>query len=36
MTDFAALIAPDRGQKARPIHLIDKAGFGAWLKQRPA
>ena len=24
MTDFAALLVPDRGQKARPIHLVDK------------
>ena len=36
MTDFATLLVPDRGQKARPIHLVDKAGFDAWLKKRPA
>ena len=24
MTDFASLLAADRGQKARPIHLVDK------------
>ena len=36
MTDFASLLVPDRGQKARPIHLVDKAGFDAWLKKRPA
>jgi leucyl aminopeptidase len=36
MTDFAALIVPDRGQPARPIHLIDKAGFEDWVKRRPA
>ena len=36
MTDFAPLLVPDRGQKARPIHLVDKAGFDAWLKKRPA
>ena len=36
MTDFASLLVPDRGQKARPIHLVDKAGFAAWLKKRPA
>ena len=36
MTDFAALLIPDRGQKARPIHLVDKASFGGWLKKRPA
>ena len=36
MTDFAALIVADRGQKARPIHLVDKDGFAGWLKRRPA
>src|SRR3954453_11808103 len=36
MTDFAALLVPDRGQKARPIHLVDKGSFDAWLKKRPA
>ena len=36
MTDFPALLLPDRGQKARPIHLVDKASFAAWLKKRPA
>lgn len=36
MTDFAALLVPDRGQKAHPVHLVDKAGFEAWLKKRPA
>ena len=36
MTDFSALLVPDRGQKARPIHLVDKGSFGAWLKTRPA
>jgi leucyl aminopeptidase len=36
MTDFASLLVPDRGQKARPIHLVDKASFEAWLKKRPA
>ena len=34
MTDFASLIAPDKGQKARLIHLVDKGSFEAWLKQR--
>ena len=29
MTDFASLLTPDRGQKARPIHLVDKDSFGA-------
>jgi len=36
MTDFPALLLPDRGQNARPIHLVDKASFAAWLKKRPA
>jgi leucyl aminopeptidase len=36
MTDFASLLVADRGQKARPIHLVDKAGFDAWVKKRPA
>ena len=36
MTDFASLLAPDRGQKARPIHLVDKDSFAAWAKGRPA
>ena len=36
MTDFAALLVADRGQTARPIHLVDKASFDAWVKKRPA
>ncbi|MES2137801.1 MAG: leucyl aminopeptidase family protein, partial [Pseudomonadota bacterium] len=36
MTDFASLLVPDRGQAARPIHLVDKDSFDSWLKQRPA
>jgi leucyl aminopeptidase len=36
MTDFAPLLIADTGQKARPIHLVDKASFAAWLKSRPA
>lgn len=36
MTDFASLLLPDRDQKARPIHLVDKGSFDAWLKKRPA
>ena len=36
MTDFAPLLVPDRGQKTRPIHLVDKSSFDAWLKKRPA
>jgi leucyl aminopeptidase len=36
MTDFASLLAADRGQKARLIHLVDKQSFAAWVKKRPA
>ncbi len=36
MTDFASLLVADRGQKARPIHLVDKDSFPAWVKKRPA
>src|SRR6476659_7194157 len=36
MTDFSNLLVPDRGQPARPIHLVDKDGFPAWLKKRSA
>jgi len=36
MTDFASLLAADRGQKARPIHLVDKQSFASWVKKRPA
>src|SRR3954471_13408460 len=36
MTDFASLLAPDRGQKARSIHLVDKTSFASWVKGRPA
>jgi leucyl aminopeptidase len=36
MTDFASLLVPDRGQKARAIHLVDKESFPGWLKKRPA
>ena len=36
MTDFAALLVADRGQKAHPIHLVDKESFDGWLKKRPA
>ena len=36
MTDFASLLVADRGQKARPIHLVDKDSFDGWLKKRPA
>ena len=36
MTDFSALIAPDRGEAAHSIHLVDKDGFAAWSKGRSA
>jgi leucyl aminopeptidase len=36
MTDFASLLAADRGQKASPVHLVDKASFADWVKTRPA
>ncbi len=36
MTDFATLLVVDRAQSARPIHLVDKKSFDAWLKKRPA
>ena len=36
MTDFAPLLVADRGQKARPIHLVDKHSFEPWAKKRPA
>ena len=35
MTDFASLIAADRGQPARSLSLIAKADFGDWLKGQP-
>ena len=34
MTDFASLIAPDRGHKARLIHLVDKKSFDGWAAKR--
>jgi leucyl aminopeptidase len=36
MTNFASLLAPDRGQNARPIHLVDKNSLADWVKTRPA
>ena len=36
MTDFEPLLVADRGQKARPIHLVDKDSFAGWAKSRPA
>ncbi len=31
MNQLDALIQPDRGQKATPLHVLDKAGLPAWL-----
>ena len=36
MTDFDALLVAERGQKARPIHLVDKDSFAGWVKTRSA
>ena len=36
MTDFAPLLRPDRGEAARAIHRVDKAGFDGWLAAQPA
>lgn len=36
MTDFSCLLKPDRGEAARVIQLVDKAGFEDWLKDRGA
>lgn len=36
MTDFNSLLSADRGQKANPIHLVDKNSFEEWSKSRPA
>ena len=36
MTDFSALLQPDRGQPAHTIHIVDKSSFDAWLGVQPA
>src|SRR3990167_9068571 len=36
MTDYSDLIQPDKGQDARPIHLVDKKGYDEWLRGRSA
>jgi leucyl aminopeptidase len=36
MTDLKALLKPDQGQPATPLHLVDKKGFEDWLKGQPA
>jgi leucyl aminopeptidase len=35
MTDFSQLLLADTGQTATTIHLIDAAGFDAWLRGQP-
>jgi leucyl aminopeptidase len=35
MTDFSSLLQPDRGQPARSITRIAKAGFDDWLRTQP-
>ncbi|MBC2778166.1 leucyl aminopeptidase family protein [Parasphingopyxis marina] len=35
MTDYAALLKPDKGQQAHDLHLVNEAGFEDWLKSRP-
>ena len=35
MTDFAALLLPDRGQPARAIHVIRPEAFDGWLATQP-
>ena len=35
MTDFAALLQPDRGQPAVTLHVVARADFDAWLADRP-
>ena len=35
MTDFSALLAPDRGETAHRIHLVDKTSFADWVRQQP-
>lgn len=34
MTDYSTLLQPDKGQVARAIHIVDKAGFDGWQKAR--
>ena len=36
MTDYSDMIQPDKGQDARPIHLVDKKTYDEWLKGRSA
>ena len=36
MTDFAALLLPDRKQEARTLHVVDVKGIEAWLASQSA
>lgn len=36
MIDYSDLIQPDKGQDARPIHLVDKKSYETWLSGRGA
>ena len=36
MTDFPALLQPDRGEPARLIHVVDKQTFTVWAKKQSA
>ncbi|WP_288456677.1 leucyl aminopeptidase family protein [uncultured Sphingomonas sp.] len=36
MTDFAALLQPDRGQPARIIHVVRPEDYAGWLAAQPA
>jgi len=36
MTDFKALLKPDRGEPARTIHVVDKDTFTVWAKKQSA
>jgi leucyl aminopeptidase len=35
MTDYTALLLPARDQPARAVHVVDAAGFDAWLGAQP-
>lgn len=35
MTDYSALLQPDKGQPAHDIHLVDPTGYDDWLKAQP-
>ncbi len=35
MIDLKATLAPDRGQPARTIHIVDAGGHDDWLRQQP-